>query len=371
MLLHIRISNLVVNLYPLCSKILQNMIWVTVKAGFGAPFCPNGKTPTAAMTLQQVDDCDFSPTCFCWISLFHLSIKLWICTNFLPDQFIIFLIRVSRDALLSTCESPISTWILPGSEMDSRLRTSWRVSMLNSPICPSVKDATRWAGSLHTRSTEEGTPSSCAQKRRHIHVSHSTKANTQKKKKKNKTNHDTLLSSLSTASAGEVVLASHSLTVPSAEQERRRWCALLYTKPQTESVCPHNAPRSIDGSARGGTGQQPWFNSNGHHVQTKKGGRCFTVGVVRVDVGIGGVPALYGSVYTSAETLLPRAAHHHAQYSPPVVQIRLNIPTSCHIGFFGLSISVIFFPFTCGLWMCRWVPRLETHSCGQIMSLII
>lgn len=69
-----------------------------------------------------------------------------------------------------------------------------------------------------------------------------------------KKSHDTslksvLLSSLNTARAGEVVLASHSLTVPSAEQERRRWCALLYTKPQTESVCPHNAPRSIDGSA--------------------------------------------------------------------------------------------------------------------------
>lgn len=110
------------------------------------------------MTLQQVDDCDLSPTCLCWISLFHfiyLSMKSVICTNFLPDQFIISL-------------------ILPGSEVDSRLRTSWRVSMLNSPICPSVKDATRWAGSLHTRSTEEGTPSSCTQKRRHIHVSRST-----------------------------------------------------------------------------------------------------------------------------------------------------------------------------------------------------
>lgn len=33
--------------------------------------------------------------------------------------------------------------------------------MLNSPIWPSVKDVTRWAGSLHTRSTEDGTPSSC------------------------------------------------------------------------------------------------------------------------------------------------------------------------------------------------------------------
>lgn len=32
--------------------------------------------------------------------------------------------------------------------------------MLKSPIWPSVKDVTRWAGSLHTRSTEDGTPSS-------------------------------------------------------------------------------------------------------------------------------------------------------------------------------------------------------------------
>lgn len=32
--------------------------------------------------------------------------------------------------------------------------------MLNRPIWPSVKDVTRWAGSLHTRSTEDGTPSS-------------------------------------------------------------------------------------------------------------------------------------------------------------------------------------------------------------------
>lgn len=63
-----------------------------------------------------------------------------------------------------------------------------------------------------------------------------------------------LLSSLSTASAGAVVLASHSLTVPSAEQERRRWWALLYTRPHTESVCPHSAPRSIDGSTRSTAG---------------------------------------------------------------------------------------------------------------------
>lgn len=57
---------------------------------------------------------------------------------------------------------------LPGSKLDSRLRTSWRVSMLKRPICPFVKDVTRWAGSLQTRSTEEGTPSSCTQRDIHL-----------------------------------------------------------------------------------------------------------------------------------------------------------------------------------------------------------
>lgn len=52
--------------------------------------------------------------------------------------------------------------------------------------------------------------------------------------------------------------------------------------------------------------------------------RHCTVGVVGVDVGIGGVPALYGAVNASAETLLPCAAHHHTQYSPPVVQVMMN-----------------------------------------------
>lgn len=123
-----------------------------------------------------------------------------------------------------------------------------------------------------------------------------------------------LLSSLSTAREGEVVLASHSLTVPSAEQERRRWCALLYTKPQTESVCPHNAPRSIDGSAtvkheatQVSNHELIWKSSDSNKTQD-----AVTVGVVGVDVGIGGVPALYNPVNPSAETLLPCAAHHHA-----------------------------------------------------------
>lgn len=44
-----------------------------------------------------------------------------------------------------------------------------------------------------------------------------------------------------------------------------------------------------------------------------------TVGVVWVDVRIGGVPTLNCSVDSSAETLLPCVAHNHAQYCPPVV----------------------------------------------------
>jgi len=36
--------------------------------------------------------------------------------------------------------------------------------MSKRPSCPFVKDVTRWAGSLHTRSTEDGTPSSWTQK---------------------------------------------------------------------------------------------------------------------------------------------------------------------------------------------------------------
>lgn len=54
--------------------------------------------------------------------------------------------------------------------------------------------------------------------------------------------------------------------------------------------------------------------------QTRRSCSAVTIGVVGVDVGIGGVPALYGPVNPSTETLLPGAAHHHAQYSPPVGQ---------------------------------------------------
>lgn len=44
----------------------------------------------------------------------------------------------------------------------------------------------------------------------------------------------------------------------------------------------------------------------------------FTVGVVGINVGIWGVPALDGPVNPTAETLLPCAAHDYAQYGPPV-----------------------------------------------------
>ncbi len=123
-----------------------------------------------------------------------------------------------------------------------------------------------------------------------------------------------------------MVLASHSLTVPSAEQERRRWCALLYTKPQTESVCPHNSPRSIDGSITGKTNKQSQllcFDLKIRRFKQRTHG-AVTIGVVGVDVGIGGVPALYSRVNSSAETLLSCTAHHHTQYSTPVIQIMTN-----------------------------------------------
>lgn len=180
---------------------------------------------------------------------------------------------------------------LPGSKLDSKLRTSWRVSMLKRPICPFVKDVTRWAGSLQTRSTEEGTPSSCAQKDKYIYVvNFSLKQMFRKKKVMDISLKSVLLSSLNTARAGEVVLASHSLTVPSPEQERRRWCALLYTKPQTESVCPHNSPRSIDGSAAENTRQhesvtESWFENpqihkqnGGRRYRRSRRGRCWDWG---------------------------------------------------------------------------------------------
>lgn len=53
-----------------------------------------------------------------------------------------------------------------------------------------------------------------------------------------------------------------------------------------------------------------------------------TIGVVGVDVGVGGVPALNGPVDTSTETLLSCAAHHHTQYSPPVKGIMMKLKSS-------------------------------------------
>ncbi|TNN62653.1 hypothetical protein EYF80_027094 [Liparis tanakae] len=114
------------------------------------------------------------------------------------------------------------------------------------PVCEGCDQVGRLTG----HQVHRGRNSELLDTERYIYVKYEMKANIKKRQKNVKA---LLLSSLNTARAGDVVLASHSLTVPSAEQERRRWCALLYTKPQTESVCPHSAPRSIDGSGSGDT----------------------------------------------------------------------------------------------------------------------
>lgn len=181
--------------------------------------------------------------------------------------------------------------------------------------------------------------------------------------------HDTifksvLLSSLNTARAGEVVLASHSLTVPSAEQERRRWCALLYTKPQTESVCPHIAPRSIDGSATQKT-QVRYHDSIWKSTNSNKTHDAVTVGVVGVDVGVGGVPALDSPVNPSTETLLPCAAHYHAQHSPSGSNSDELLKRLVDLTLKLKHFFLICFVFTCEPWKCRSVPHLKQHSCGQ------
>lgn len=49
-----------------------------------------------------------------------------------------------------------------------------------------------------------------------------------------------------------------------------------------------------------------------------------TVGVVGINVGIGGVPALDGPVNPAAETLLSAAAHDHTQHGPPVQKDQLR-----------------------------------------------
>lgn len=55
--------------------------------------------------------------------------------------------------------------------------------------------------------------------------------------------------SLKTARHGEVSAAFHNRIVPSAEQDRRRWWAELWTTPHTESVWPESAPLRTEESA--------------------------------------------------------------------------------------------------------------------------
>lgn len=89
-----------------------------------------------------------------------------------------------------------------------------------------------------------------------------------------------------------------------------------------------------------------------------------TVGVVGINVGIGGVPALDGPVNSAAETLLSGAAHDHTQYGPPVQKHQLRPRVSSYT---DLRTGSLFFfcLFTCEPWTCRLVPRPKRRSCGQ------
>lgn len=56
--------------------------------------------------------------------------------------------------------------------------------------------------------------------------------------------------SLNTLRAGATSVAFHKRRVPSAEQDNKRWCAALYAKPQTASVCPSRGPLKTEGSTQ-------------------------------------------------------------------------------------------------------------------------
>lgn len=212
---------------------------------------------------------------------------------------------------------------LPGSKLDSRLRTSWRVSMLKRPISPFVKDVTRWAGSLHTRSTEEGIPSSCTQKKTDTFMwTIQLKPRLRKKEK----SQDTSI---------KAYVCLHWIL-----RGRGRWCwrptvsqsrllsrrggagARCCTPNPKLSQCVHTTlhAASVGLSQKA---QQTIKVSRCDRIwkfsDSNQTGAAVTVGVIGVNVGIGGVPALYSPINPSAETLLSCTAHHHAQYSPPVV----------------------------------------------------
>lgn len=211
---------------------------------------------------------------------------------------------------------------LPGSKLDSRLRTSWRVSMLKRPISPFVKDVTRWAGSLHTRSTEEGTPSSCTQKDRHIFMLIILfKQILRKNKVMIQASTFVFVEYCEGGGGGVGVPQSHGPVCRAGEEALV--CAAVHQTPNGVSVSQQRAAQH----------RRVWHRKHKvsyHHliwkpseIQTQHND-AVTVGVVGVDVGIWRVPALYSPVNPSAETLLPCTAHHHTQYSPPVVSIIMN-----------------------------------------------
>lgn len=70
-----------------------------------------------------------------------------------------------------------------------------------------------------------------------------------------------------------------------------------------------------------------------------------TVGVVGINVGIGGVPALDGPVNSAAETLLSGAAHDHTQYGPPVQKHQLRPRVSSYTDLRTGSLFFFFFVF--------------------------
>ena len=99
-------------------------------------------------------------------------------------------------------------------------------------------------------------------------------------------------------------------------------------------------------------------------IQTKTHD-AVTVGVVGVDVGVGGVPALDSPVNPSTETLLPCAAHYHAQHSPSGSNSDELLKRLVDLTLKLKHFFLICFVFTCEPWKCRSVPHLKQHSCGQ------
>lgn len=303
------------------------MIWVIVKAGFGAPFCPNGNSSHDAATGR-------------W---------LWLEPNLLLlDLFILFKHKIGNNAQICFLISLLFLWseyfeMHCGSHLAQRWTPDWGPA--DESPCWTVQSARQWR-------MRPGGPVRCTPGllRRELQALVHRKDGTfmlaiqQFFKKKNKK--QIMTKALSGYFCLRWALPVRARwcwrpTVSRSRQRSRRGgagvrCCTLSPRPSqcvrttllAASMGLHEAEKK--------SAAMILLQRSPH--SDKKGGRSFTVGVVRVDVGIGGVPALYGSVYTSTETLLPRAAHHHAQYGPPVVQIRFNKPTSCHSGFFFFAL---------------------------------